>query len=324
MDKRTGGGRRLRSNTPTKLTPEQQSILIKIRDEWASVSQTPRDFTEDEVEEGIEDIYALVGMGKPKIIICDDPLQCQYTANLIMAGKKYTGDPDQLKGLSLQFFSRLGGLSWRAWYLAKFDFCCIKTSILKVDEKTLKLLKSQINLLKKGIWDMITFDNVCILSKCPATLRDDEGKLHSVTKKAACFKSGYGFYSIHGVMFEEQLWKSVSQRTLSAKQVLEIKNMEQRHAAIRHYGMENIFNELDHTLIDRSPRGNELYSIRGIHPDKALLFVKYNDTSPTGRVFVKCVPDTDDQGNEIRTGDHAQAWSHRMTEEEYSLMDVES
>ena len=310
--------------TISKITPELEKLITETRDDWLHISQTPRDFTESEVEEGVTDLYALDGRGKPRIIICDDPLQCQYIANALMCGQEYTGDPNQLKGLKMDYFQQLGALSWRSWYLAKFELCYIKTSILTTDDKTLKLLKSQISFLKKGVWDMLTFDNVCIMSKCPKTKRDDDHKLHSLTTKAVEFKSGYGFYAIHGVVFEEELWESVVKRKLSAKELLGIKNMEQRHAAIRHYGMDKIFEELDYVLIDKSVRGNELYSIKNIHPDKSVLYLKYNDVSPTGRVFVKGVPDIDDKGYEIKTADHAQAWSHHMTLEEYNSMTNES
>ena len=88
--------------------------------------------------------------------------------------------------------------------------------------------------------------------------------------------------------------------------------------------MDTIFDELDYTLLDKSKRGNELYSIKGINPEKSVLYLKYDDVSPTGRIFVKGIPDTDDSGEKITSADQAQAWSHHMTLQQYDNLRVES
>ena len=369
-----------------KLDAKQEELISKVRDEWLDISQSQKDVTIQDVEEGVIQLYALDGRPKPLILILDDPLQCQYLANILynknqkniylqirsqidsqirsQIDSQISSQIDsqissqiylqissqidsqidsqiylqissqidsqidsqirsQIDSQNLTLFNQLGGLSWCSRYMAVFDYY-LKSGLLFLGRRQKQLANSQINFLKKGVWDLIIFENVCIISKTPKTKRDDEGKLHSIKSKAVEFKSGYGFYAIHGVVFEEKLWKQVSQRKLSAKQVLSIQNIEQRFAAIRYYGMDKIFDELDCTLLDKSERGNELYSVCGINPGKPVLYLKYADVSPTGRIFVKGIPDKDDTGLPIETADHAQAWSHNMTLKEYNSLEVES
>ena len=461
----------------TKLTQQQKEMIPIVRDEWLKICQTPKDINVEKIRPGINQLYSFVDLPNPMILIFDDPMECQYAANILLQfdiaskidskirskirsdirpridseidskinseiwseirskinskiwsdinskidskirseidskirseidskiwsgirskidsdinskidskirseirskidskirseinseirskiwsdigldidldinseiisdinskidseirskiisdiNSKIWSDINSKIGSNLQYFSYLGGLSWRSAYYAEFDYY-IRNGLLS-KSKSLELCKTQIDMLKQGVWDIITLKNFCIISRCPKTKRDDQGKLHSIAEKACKFTSGWGIYSIHGVTFDFELWKKVSKRKLSAKQVLSIENMEQRHTAIRHYGMDEIFSELDHKLIDRSERGNELYSVKGIHPDQEVLYLKYDDISPTGRVFIKGVPDVDNQGVPIETADHAQAWSYGLTLKEYQELEVES
>ena len=430
----------------TTLTESQKLLINQIRDEWLQLSQTQKNITISDVEKEVETLYALDGRKKPLILILNDPLQCQYLANILSSKKGsqirsqihsqiyshihshihsqiYSQIDSQIRSqidlqidsqidsqirsqidlqIDLQIYSHIhsqidshihsqirsqidlqihsqidlqirsqirsqidshihsqidsqirsqidshirsqiysqirsqidlqkltynstiGGLSWRSGYMAEFDYY-IQSGLLDINSKLKEKTNQHIEFLKKGVWDLLVFENVCIISKCPKTKRDNAQRLHSLNSKAVEFPSGYGFYSIHGVLFNEKLWKKVSKRKLSAKEIILLENIEQRFAAIRHYGMENIFSELDHTLIDKSVRGNELYSINGINPEKSVLYLKYNDTAPTDRVFIKGVPDTDDLGNPIKLADAAQAWSHHMTLQEYNKLVVES
>ena len=222
-------------------------------------------------------------------------------------------------------FEKFGGMAWRSGFLAKFEFYQ-KLGLFKLKNHEEKLFKDFTGIVKSGVWDMVFLPAVCIVCSCPKAKRDDDNRLHSITSKAVEFNSGYGEYVLHGTWFTDNvdLFKKITKRELSAKEILGIENIEFRNAAIRHYGLDAVFGELDTTLIDKSDRGNELYSVKDIHPDRPVLYLKYNDISPTGRVFVKGVPDKDDSGAEIKTADHAQAWSHNMTLEEYQDMEVES
>jgi len=197
--------------------------------------------------------------------------------------------------------------------MAEFDYY-IQSGLLNLNEKQKEIVNQQISFLKNGVWDLIVFENVCIISKTPKTKRDDKNRLHSLTSKAVEFNSGYGFYSIHGVVFDEKLWCKVKDRKLTPKQLLSMENTDQRFVAMNHYGFENIIDKLDKTLIDKSEYGNELYSTK--FDDIELKFLVYPDID---NHKVKRVSFVDPQ---LTSAKDAMAWKHSCTEEEYSRMEI--
>jgi hypothetical protein len=100
---------------------------------------------------------------------------------------------------------------------------------------------------------------------------------------------------------------------------LEIQNTEQRRVAINHYGWDEIFDQLNAKLINKSKRKTSLavlYRVKDLAPNVQINLVKYKDPS-TDRWYVSQVPDVDDEGNKIKTADHAMAWKSWLTLAEY-------
>ena len=298
-----------------ELTKKQKNLIIEIRNEWLEICQSGKDITIPDVEQGVTDLYALDNRKKPLILILNDPLQCQYLANILSKECSQINSQihSQIHSQRLQWFDVLGALSWRSGYMGEFDYY-IKSGLLKLDEKQKQLCNQQINFLKSGVWELIVFDNVCIISKTPTTKRDDIGRLHSLTSKAVEFRSGYGFYTIHGVVFDESLWNKVKDRKLTPKQLLSMKNTDQRFVAMNHYGFERLIDGMDKKLLDKSKYGNELYSFdfNGVE----LRFLSYPDIdTPTKRriSFVNPI---------LESASDAMSWKHNCTEEEYNKMEV--
>jgi hypothetical protein len=197
--------------------------------------------------------------------------------------------------------------------MAEFDYY-IKSGLLNLNEKQKQLCNQHVNFLKTGVWDLIVFENVCIISKTPKTKRDDKNRLHSLTSKAVEFRSGYGFYAIHGVVFDEKLWNKVKDRKLTPKQLLSMKNTDQRFVAMNHYGFENIIDKLDKILIDKSDYGNELYSTKFDNVELKFLIYPDIDTQTKKRIsFVNPI---------LKSASDAMAWKHNCTEEEYHKMQI--
>jgi len=264
------------------LTDSQKLEINTTREEWIGLCQTIQDITINDIEKDVEHLYKLDNRKKPLILILDDPLQCQYAANILydkngdqinnqienqignhirhqinnqienqignhirhqiyshienqihsqISDQIHKQIGDQIDSQNLRCFAELGGLSWRSWYYSTFDYY-LKTGLLNIDKDLKQKLIQQIEFLKKGIWELLVFENVCIISKCPKTKRDDKDKLHSVTGKAVEFKSGYGFYAIHGVVFEYALWNKIINRKLNVKELLSLENTDQRFVAI--------------------------------------------------------------------------------------------
>ena len=303
----------------TTLTKSQKLSINQIRDEWLKLCQTQHNITINDVEKGVEQLYALDNRKKPLILILNDPLQCQYLSN-ILSNKKgnqirsqiSSQIDNQISSQKLQYFDQLGGLSWRSWYYSYFEYY-IKTGLLKLDSSLKQKLCQQIEFLKKGVWELIVFENLCIISKCPKTKRDDNQRLHSLNSKAVEFPSGYGFYSIHGVLFDKKLWEKVKDRKLNPNELLKLENVDQRFVAINHYGIENMMKELNTKLLNTGKYGNKLYSFMFENEDLRLLSYPDIDNKKERVAFIN---------PKFIKADEAMANKHNCTLEQYYAMEI--
>lgn len=89
-------------------------------------------------------------------------------------------------------------------------------------------------------------------------------------------------------------WVDIAKRVKTeykVEDILKIKNIEQRMAALRIFGAEKLIEETHAKLVSKTPRGNELFLIpkeMGFFDEDAY-FLKYSCTS-TGRIYVSGVP----------------------------------
>lgn len=164
---------------------------------------------------------------------------------------------------------------------------------------------------------------------------DDAGRLHSTNSPAVSWK-WTNLYCLHGVYFGKQLFDNVVGRKLEGKHIISIPNIEQRRVATDIYGIEKLMESLDKKLINRSPRGNELYSVNlgsttnvqflddwyRNEPTKGLV-LKYSCPS-TGRIYFSGIPNVDDEDNAITRADQAMAWKFSLSEDEYSKLKIEA
>jgi hypothetical protein len=160
----------------------------------------------------------------------------------------------------------------------------------------------------------VQLDGLCIISSMPTKIHRDGIKLHNPNGYAIEFADGYGQYYLYGVYFSPEDFDKV--KVMTAKEALNIKNMEQRMAVLKLFGADRILSEIGAKLIDKSTRGNELYSIDGI-TSKTEKILKYECPS-TGRVYTKFVKP------HYESADLAQAESHHFTLEQYNNLQWEA
>lgn len=141
-------------------------------------------------------------------------------------------------------------------------------------------------------------------------------RLHSATTKSVAWKDG-GFYHIKGILYDDKLWKDIKNRTMPVVDILKLENIEQRYTAIEFYGAELVMEKLNAKLVDKSPRGNELYEFKPEGEWRSLKFLKYGCKS-TSRIYMSFVPPN------MGSADEAMAWKFEMTEEEYSDLKIEA
>ena len=76
---------------------------------------------------------------------------------------------------------------------------CISNKVTEIESK--KDFDCYKQLYLSGVYEMIAFGKICIVSDMPITIyRDNDGKLHNTEGYAIAFKDGYGQYFINGRM----------------------------------------------------------------------------------------------------------------------------
>lgn len=272
--------------------------LDKFKEEWFSfIFHSGTDLKEEEIKEDVDWLYKFLKLTTPPIYICDS----------------YKSFRDKIKEVAGEDtkFSEVG-LAHDNWLL---EYACFENAGLIKNED----FKKYVSMMRKGVFTMAIFDEALFICKLPLSTRLDEQKrLHSSTHPAIEWRDGQKIFAVRGVSFDEDLWTKVTQKKLSAKQILGLENIEQRYIALDIYGHENLIKELDAKLIDESARGNKLYAIVGILPnDREVRMVAYGDPS-TERFYASMVP------NDIEKADAAMAWKFSLTEEQYDKLKVEA
>ena len=169
-----------------------------------------------------------------------------------------------------------------------------------------------------GIYDQIQFEGCCIIASLPEWIDRDAGhRLHSVDRMAIRWRDGWGLHYLHGVYFEPELWAQVVDPKTPIKEILAIKNMEQRRAAVETIGIDKVIDV--GTELDSSARGNRLIAIDGLFDARAY-YLTYTCPS-TGRRYVSGVdPAVGAKGD----ADECMAWKLKISPEMYRDLRAES
>ncbi len=193
------------------------------------------------------------------------------------------------------------------------------------------LIESKVNLFeyrtenycssfKHGLFAIFT-KNVCITCNFPKfMLKDEKGNLHRDDGAAIEFNNGFGFYLVHGVLFEKELYDSIYiKRTITPKEIIFLDNVEQRVCAIDFFGKDKMIKELNAKKMDewygesqitKMPIYNELYEFKiGL---RNIRFVKVEDYS-THKITILGVPSI----KETETVMGAIAWTFGLPESQY-------
>ena len=166
---------------------------------------------------------------------------------------------------------------------------------------------------------MIQFDGLCLVSSLPIKVRQDsQNRLHSDEFPSVEFKDGYKVYNLHGVRFGYDLWKKIVDRKMSFKEIMEIKDIDQRTQALA-YSPPQEFLKNNGKLLDKSKRGNELWLVENIFNIPAY-FLLYEDTS-TKKLYMSGI---EPEIAKLKNADEAMAWKHNITIGEYNKLKIET
>jgi hypothetical protein len=227
---------------------------------------------------------------------------------------------DSVWDSKLEFTDHCFGSGYDSGWLAFYDYFT-KIGILHNSE--FEIYRG----LMRKVWAIDFYECACIVCRKPRKVLKKNGRLHALGEPAVQWADGSGNWFIDGVSFDTPFFSqeygklpmAITNKTISAKQVLQLTNIEQRQVALKYLGPEKLIAELDAKLIDESTRGNRLYAISGISLDstRVMKLLKYKDPS-TERVYVSCVPD------EMQKADEAMAWKFWLTEAQYKILEVEA
>jgi len=168
------------------------------------------------------------------------------------------------------------------------------------------------------------FFSLEIVSRPPTFInRDEKYRLHSTYDYAIVLKDGYGLHYVHGVFFSPELFNQFfKEKSFTGKDILQLKNTEQKAVLIQHYGYQQILSDVNAKVIDtyktkskvtQKPVICELIEFQ--LDNTTLRLVKVEDHS-VHKITTLGVPIEDS----TKTCLGALAWTFGMKEEEYNLL----
>ncbi|MDG6933918.1 MAG: hypothetical protein JRN68_04405 [Nitrososphaerota archaeon] len=218
-----------------------------------------------------------------------------------------------------QFRSGIGLVPDGGW-LAESDFYDDACGIVIGDD-----LKRYQSFLKRGIYAITAFRNLTVILNAPREIHMNEDyRLHSISKPAISWRDGNKGYYLHGVRFPEDVWAAVKDRKMPARDVIGLRNIEQRTVALRIIGYDHVLEELGVKILDKKDTVNKWNGRKlhyelveaDLHDDRPWLkarFIKVQCPS-TSKVTLLRV----DPMGETATVNQAVAWTFGMKPEEYA------
>ena len=290
-----------------ELTKEQEALADDVKNEWIDrLKGCELKLDKDKAADAVKWLYKLSDFAEPKIEWATSPSDAQAIANRLNDTKDVY--------YNTASYGSIRDYGWVSFY----DFF-ERIGILKHDN-----FNKFKELLKSGIYDMIQFDEVAIISPMPIFVSYDiNDKIHNENDFAIKWDDGYGVYFWRGVAVSEKLIKHPE--TYTKKDIISESNAELRRCIMEKLGPEEYSNRLGLIELDSDTdlQGNIQTLYRTEEKDTAIdefiYFAKVVCPS-TDRNYFLCVPPDVGLGNNIWD---AVAFTFGKTKEEYKP-DVET
>ena len=241
-----------------KLTPRQEEAIVPFREKWkARILTTEK--TDEEIKQGIRDLYEMVGLKQPKHIwIMDSMLGVQLAFNFIkntdwekldisnirnnirnniwnnirnnIENNIRNNIRDLIKNSKLEFVGFSSNeSSWLQWHIYQLFY--FEDDLLKEDDSSIKLRKYIDCVI--DAWSVYYSPEIAIVSRKPIVSLNNEGFLNNHHGASVSFKDGYSLYYLNGVNFPFELWQKVVSREMPMEEVLKIVDIDQRTQAMK-------------------------------------------------------------------------------------------
>ena len=219
----------------------------------------------------------------------------------------------------MQYHNHYTGIAWESW-LSFYDYFK-RIGIFENED-----FNKYIAFHKAGVWEAVFFEKMVFVCTLPTkVLKNERGRLHSTSEAAVQWINGEEYFAVNGVMFNKELWvKAFKERSITAQEAMQIKNVEQRQEVLRFIGWDILLKQLKAEVINEQDAvmNGKKYHYQLIEADlndhiingksKRARFVKVICPS-TGEYHTLRVPPTE----ETNTCMKAVAWTFQETEDSY-------
>lgn len=242
----------------TKLTKKQEDLEIVFRDKYIDSFKSGKRPDKKAVKAWVDMMYSLINKKNPKIIYIKSPLWAQYLAN-ILTNKKLQKQINTGSEVWSEVWSEVGSekLKWFPfasygnttdyWWIAFYDyFESIGINIWKASEK-FHIFR---DMILGWVYDMIQFENYCIVVELPEYYHKKNKRLHSEKWPAIRFKDGYELYRLNWIKIKnnEEMENIVNDK-YTVQELLAIANNDTRAIAYEYFNKEKFASE-SHKILD--------------------------------------------------------------------------
>ena len=121
-------------------------------------------------------------------------------------------------------------------------------------------LGSYLRLFEADLWSVLFLQSAVVACRAPTVaLFDDRNRLHSVEGPALMWGDGRKQYRVHGVPFDEGMWKKVfRERSATVQEVMALKDRTAISVAMRYIGWERVLKQVGYVVLDETHTKNSM------------------------------------------------------------------
>ncbi len=207
------------------------------------------------------------------------------------------------------------------WFVFVYEYGQANTDTNANDRLYLDYSGLMMQALEAGAGYRVEWNDVLYIAPTPLVLIDQQNRFHSDVAPAIRWKAGHEFHYLRGEYFEKALWQKIVSQAITAAEVMQIQDVDQRTIAISMLKPSELLKQLNARLIHIGIKGSKLYECKnfmGIGDTEYCVWMK--DAS-TPREFIEFVPpEIGAQGD----ADLCQANAYGIPLEDYLLIDQEA
>ena len=190
--------------------------------------------------------------------------------------------------LEYHYVSSYGNI-WDYGWVSFYDFFT-RIGVIDFD-----LFNKFVFFLKSGVYGMLTFEKVCIVSDMPTRItRNEKNQMHNESEFAIEWADGYGQYWYNGVAVTEKIIKTPEK--LTKKDWMKESNTEVRRIIQERMG-ERFIKAIGSKVIDRGTKADLVEVQLKDDPDKVARYIHVQDSSTKRKYYLR-VPPTIDKADE--------------------------